>query len=166
MLKIVKVPNPILNQPSKPVKKIDGQIKRLAEKMIKLIQGKSERLGVGLSAVQIGKPIRLFVAYDPQTDKNHVFINPQISWYSQKMTQGLPNKDFPYEGCLSVPSVFGLVKRHQAITINWQDLEGKSHHQKFTGFIATVIQHEHDHLNGILFTQRVLEQKGQLYQLK
>ncbi|PJE70109.1 peptide deformylase [Candidatus Shapirobacteria bacterium CG10_big_fil_rev_8_21_14_0_10_48_15] len=168
MLKIITVPAAILHKKSTPIKKIDQEITTLAKKMIDVIRHGSEdqRIGVGLSAVQVGHPLRLLVVYDPEPQTNLILVNPKITWRSAKMTQGLDHRNFPYEGCLSVPQIFGLVKRHQAIKAHWQDLAGKIHAEKFSGFVATVIQHEEDHLNGILFTQRVLEQQGQLYRLE
>jgi len=184
-LKIITVPNSILRQKSKPARKIDKKIKKLAEEMINLIKNGQarllleserprsqrpdgqgdERIGVGLSAVQIGKPVQLFVAYNPETKKDLVFVNPKIIWKSKEKTDGIPNKKFKYEGCLSIPGIFGLVKRHQAIKVCWLALNVKKHTKKFSGFLATVIQHEIDHLNGILFTDCVLKQKGKIYKL-
>ena len=87
-LKISTVPNSILHQKSKPVRRIDKKIKKLAGKMIGLIKTglEGERLGVGLSAIQVGKPIRLFVAYDKQVRKDLIFINPKIIWKSKKQS--------------------------------------------------------------------------------
>ena len=166
-LKIITVPNSILRQKSKPARKIDKKIKKLAEEMINLIKNGQgdERIGVGLSAVQIGKPVQLFVTYNPETKKDLVFVNPKIIWKSKEKTDGIPNKKFKYEGCLSIPRIFGLVKRHQAIKVCWLALNAKKHTKKFSGFLATVIQHEIDHLNGILFTDCVLKQKGKIYKL-
>jgi len=167
-LKIITVPDPLLRQKSKPVKRLDQKVTQLAAEMIKIIKGNSrgQRIGVGLSAVQVGKLIRLFVAYSPQSKKDLVFINPKITWQSKKMTQGVPEREFPYEGCLSIPGYLGLVKRHQTIELEYQSLSGRRWKRKFTGLLATIIQHELDHLNGILFIDRVLEQKGPLYQVE
>lgn len=166
MLKIITTPNAVLNKKSKSIKKIDTKIAALAEKMTSAIASEGNRIGVGLSAVQIGQLIRLFVVFDLKTKKNHIFVNPKITWQSKALTTGVPESDNPYEGCLSVPKIFGKVKRHQSIKIRWQDLNGQIRMGKFTGFVATVIQHEYDHINGVLFTQRVLEQKDQLYKLE
>ena len=178
-LKIRRVPDPILRKKSKPVSlstpphrragnRRNRQVRQLSEKMIEIIKKgpQGERIGVGLSAVQIGKLIRLFVAYSLKTKKDYVFVNPQINWRSKKMTKGVPEREFPYEGCLSVPGYLGLVKRHWAIKLAWQDLSGKKHQQKFSGFLATVIQHETDHLNGTLFIDRVLKQKSKIYKVE
>jgi peptide deformylase len=167
-LKIRCVPDHILRQKSKPVLKIDKKIKKMAKEMINfLAKGtKGKRIGVGLSAVQIGKPLRLFIAFDPQKEKDKVFLNPQITWQSKKMTKGVPESENENEGCLSVPGYWGKVKRHWQIKLAYQDLQGKKHHQKFKGFLSTVIQHETDHLNGILFVDRILKQKGKIYKVE
>lgn len=177
-LKIVTTPNPVLRQKSKSVPKIDRQIKKLAQAMIQLISssgrsasgGKAgpedKPIGVGLSAVQIGQLKRLFVGLDPQKKDYRVFVNPKIVGKSKKLTEGVPERENKLEGCLSVPEVFGIIKRHQWIKLRYQNLQGQTKTEKFSSFLATVIQHEHDHLEGILFTDRILEQKGKIYKLE
>ena len=167
-LKFRTVPNPILRQKSKPISQIDQKIKKLAQKMINLIKNGSEgkRIGIGLSAIQVGKPIRLFVAYDKQVQKDLIFVNPEIIWKSKKLISGIPDTENKYEGCLSVPGFLGSVKRHQSIKLKFQTLNGRIQKRKFSGFLSTVIQHEMDHLNGILFVERVLKQKGKIYKFE
>jgi len=167
MFEIQFVPNPILQKQSKPVAKIDRKIKKLAKAMAQLIENKpqGQRLGVGLSAVQVGQLKQLFIAYNPQDKKTLFFVNPKIIWQSKKLTKGVPNSNNRYEGCLSIPGVYGLVKRSQSIKLRYTNLDGQIINQKFSGFLATVIQHEYDHLNGILFPQRVLAQGNELYRL-
>lgn len=167
-LKLVTVPNPILRQKSKPVKKIDKKTKKLSQAMIDLIKTgpDGQPIGVGLSAVQIGKPLQLFVAFNPQTKKYQVFLNPQITARSKELTDGVPEKENKAEGCLSVPNLVGIVKRHLWIKLRYQTLENEEKEEEASGLFATIIQHESDHLQGILFTDRLLEQKGKVYQLK
>lgn len=175
-LEILTVPNPILRQKSKPIKKIDKKIKKLATAMIQLISGQSapERkqkakrkpIGVGLSAVQIGKLIRLFVAFNPESKQYLAFINPRIFKKSLKLIKGLPQKENKYEGCLSIPGIVGQVVRHHWIVIVYQNLEGMTKTEKFSGLLSTVIQHENDHLEGILLTDKLLEQKEPIYRLE
>lgn len=168
MLKILTVPEKILTTPSKPVVKIDKKVKKLAQKMIYLLGkgAKGKPLGVGLSACQVGEPLRIFTAYSPKSHRHLVFINPKITWSSKTKTSGVPERDNPLEGCLSVPSVWGRVKRSKKIKVAYTTLNGQPVTRKFNGFLATVIQHEYDHLNGILFVERVLEQKGKLYKIE
>ncbi len=112
------------------------------------------------------------------TDKSPIttFINPiieklegekEIPKFSntQKIEAKKPQKfkGKLLEGCLSLPNIWGNVLRTKIITVSWQDELGKLHKKNFTGFPAVIIQHEMDHLNGVLFTKRVLEQKGTLY---
>ncbi len=118
--------------------------------------------GVGLAAPQIGEPWRVFIT-KPLADIR-VFINPEIIQISTKKTDGVPERENKLEGCLSIPKIWGRVHRAEGLTLKYQDESGGSHTEKFSGFLATIIQHETDHTNGILYVQRVLEQKGKLYQ--
>ncbi|HUS60327.1 MAG TPA: peptide deformylase [Nevskiaceae bacterium] len=170
-LRIRTVPDPILHQKSKPAQSPAGgnkKIKKLAQKMINLIKNgpEGQRIGVGLSAVQIGKPLRIFVVYSKKSQKDLVFVNSKIIWKSKKLVNGIPDTENKYEGCLSVPGFLGLVKRHQSIKLEYQALNGRIQKRKFSGFLSTVIQHEMDHLNGILFVERVLKQKGKIYKFE
>ena len=166
-LKIIIVPNSILRKKSKPIKNINQIISNLAKAMIQLIKegpgGKP--IGIGLSAVQIGKLIRLFVAFNPETKKYQAFVNPEIIKKSKELTDGLEGEN-KGEGCLSIPGFTGVVKRHQEINLKYQNLAGQEKEEKFSGLMATIIQHEYDHLEGILFTDRVLEQGSKIYELQ
>ena len=126
--------------------------------------------GVGLAAPQIGKSVRIFIVKPSDKSRVMVFINPEIIAQSSEVDYvKRPKKDLSekaskkLEGCLSLPTIWGPVLRSSSITISYLDEYGKSHKKKFSNFLATIIQHEIDHLNGILFTKRVLEQKGTLY---
>lgn len=178
-LEIKTVPDPILRKKSKPIKKIDQQTKKLTQAMIEKLSGQKEsknkekdkekkeaenkRIGIGLSAVQVGYLKRLFVVWDPKTEKDLVFINPKITWRSKKQIKEIPEIENKYEGCLSVPGFWGLVKRPAAIKLEYQDLNSQKQKQIFRGFLARVIQHELDHLNGILFIDRLLKQKEKIF---
>lgn len=161
-LKLVTVPNPLLRQVSQPITKIDKKIIQLVQNMIDtLARGpEGERLGVGLSAVQIGKPKRLFVIFS----RGHylVFINPQLTWVSPRLNSH-PKQ---MEGCLSIPGLYGLVTRPDAVKIRFQNLDGQWQEKKFTGLTATVVQHEFDHLEGVLFIDHLLKQKGRLFEVQ
>ncbi len=132
----------ILRQMSKEVTKVDP-------KMLKDMEDAMKKLdGIGISAIQIGKAHRVFLAGNPA----QVFINPKIidkSSYSK----------VDWEGCLSCPGAHVRVRRSHTITIKYTDLEGKEIKRKFKGFEARVIQHELDHLNGFLIKDR-----GKVYQ--
>lgn len=168
MLKIITVPNKILTTASKPVVKIDEKVKKLVKEMIALLSkgAKGKPLGVGLSACQVGKPLRFFIAYSKKSRRYLTFINPKIIWFSKRKILGVPERKNPYEGCLSVPGVWGKAWRSKKIKISYQNLNGTPVIRKFSGFLATVIQHEYDHLAGILFVERVLEQGAKLYKIE
>jgi peptide deformylase len=120
--------------------------------------------GVGLAAPQIGEPWRLFITRPTEKSAIRVFINPTIVHISESKTDGVPERENKLEGCLSIPKIWGRVDRASELTLDYQDETGTTHQESFTGFLATIIQHETDHTNGVLFVQRILEQKGKLYQ--
>lgn len=163
--KIITVPDTKLRQQSKPVKKIDKKIEKLVADLINTAKAAEEPKGVGLSAIQISKPIRVFVI--KKGKKFSPIINPKITWQSKKMfSQVLEKEKVFLEGCLSVPGYYGFVDRPNAIKLKWQDLQGKTHEEKFENKEAAYVQHELDHLNGIIFVDRILKQQGKVYKLK
>ncbi len=162
--KIIIVPNPKLRQQSKPVKKIDKKIEKLVKDLIDTAKAAKEPKGVGLSAIQISKPVRVFVI--KRGKKFTPFINPIITWKSKKKhSQVLEKEKLFLEGCLSIPNFYGFVDRPHVVKLKWQDLKGKTHQDKFENKESTFVQHELDHLNGILFVDRVLKQQGKVYKL-
>lgn len=164
-MEIITYPNPILRQKSNPITN-QTQAAELAQKLYQTIIDKEGKLvGVGLSAIQIGIPAQIFLAYSKASQKMLVFINPEIIWYSKNQTSGIPDSENKYEGCLSVPNKWGIVKRAKKIKIAYQTLSGQKTTRTFSGQLATIIQHEYDHLQGILFIDRLKEQGGKLYQL-
>lgn len=162
MLEILSAPNPILSQIAKDVPKIDSDVLDFVEQMKTALENSVDPVGVGLAAPQVGKSVRIFIAKPTEKGSFKIFINPHIIDASQKL-ESKKAKVKKLEGCLSLPTIWGEVARHEYVTIEFQDETGKNHKRKFTGFMATIIQHEIDHLEGILFTKRVLEQKGTLY---
>lgn len=167
MLSIVKAPNEVLSAPAKPVGKIDKNTLRLIEEMKQTLNHTRDPEGVGLAAPQVGKSLQLFLAKPTPKSPFLVFINPKIVSESETMQElKRPKKSKSpgkLEGCLSLVNIWGTIKRHATLTISYLDEQGKPHTKKFGGFLATVIQHEIDHLQGILFPKRVLEQQGKLY---
>lgn len=101
--------------------------------------------GVGIAAPQVGRPVRVFVAVDGKTP--HVIINPVMTRKSWRMEDG-------EEGCLSVPGKYGIVRRYRAFRVRGLDREGKPVVHDAVGFFARVLQHELDHLDGVLFIDR------------
>jgi peptide deformylase len=166
--KIMTVPSPILRQKSKPVNPPiggDQKIKNLVNDLLETVKAAKEPRGVGLSAVQINKLIRIFVV--KRGENFTPFINPKIIWQSKKrFSQVLAKEKLFMEGCLSVPGYYGFVDRSYAIKLQWQDLQGKTNQEKFEDRESAYVQHELDHLDGVLFVDRILEQKGKIYQLE
>ena len=121
--KITTVPNPLLRQKSKKVAKVDKKIQKVITDLLETVKNASEPTGLGLSAVQIGQPMRIFVA---KTKNNfEVFINPQIVFASKETLKKVLKKEQRFfEGCLSVPQVYGFVDRPYQIKLEWLDEKG------------------------------------------
>lgn len=120
--------------------------------------------GVGLAAPQIGINLRMFCLKVASSSPVEYFINPQILTRGDSPNHKNP-QDQPLEGCLSIPNTWGFVQRHSIITLKFTSIKNQTKTQEFTGFHAVIIQHEMDHLEGVLFTQRVLEQGHKLYEI-
>jgi len=161
---IVQLPNPILTTPSKEITFFDKKLSTMIADMKKLLLSAKNPKGVGLAGPQAGYPYRIFITKPNEKSDIRVFINPEIISRSEQVTDGVPERDNKLEGCLSIPAIWGAVKRSQSLTLRYQDETGKPCEEEFSGFLATIIQHETDHVNGILFTFRVVEQKGKFFQ--
>lgn len=143
MLKIITHPNPILRQKAAPIKDVSSSdIQKLIPELAELML-KSD--GLGIAAPQIAKSIRLIIVR--YKDDNLALLNPKIT--SKSIL-----KEIDEEGCLSVPNVYGQVKRCKKITVKYQDPQGKLRKISGQGLFARVIQHEVDHLDGILFIDK------------
>ena len=157
---IVEVPDPRLREISKPVDKVDDEVRALVADMLETMY---HAPGIGLAAIQVGVPKRILVIDlqepeeedgDPVKDPR-VFINPEILESS--------DQEVPYtEGCLSVPDQFAEVDRPDRIRARWLDLDGKQRDEEITGLLAVCLQHEMDHLNGILFIDHLSRLKRQM----
>lgn len=165
-MKIIITPNPILTTPSQPVEKINQQVLDFIEEMKKTLLSTTTPKGVGLAAPQIGKNLQVFITKPNEKSAIRVFLNPEIIEKSTELTSAVPERKNPLEGCLSIPGLWGSVKRHQSVKIRYTTPDTKTHTQTFSGFMATIIQHEMDHLNGQLFPSRVLQQQGNLFEAK
>ena len=144
-LKIIQYPDPRLKKMSKPVEAFDDNLRQLAARMLELMR---EAKGVGLAAPQVGLNIRMFVMNPTgEAADDRVYVNPDLS--------GGEGEEEAEEGCLSIPGVNVKVLRHKQLTMRAWDLEGKPIEQVATGFIPRVWQHELDHLNGTLLTDRM-----------
>lgn len=146
---ILEAPDPVLRQVSTPVEAITPELQVLIDDMFETMYAAP---GIGLAAVQVGVPKRILVIdlQDPEEEggeparKPMVFINPEILQSAETIV--------PYqEGCLSVPDQYAEVERPDSIRARWLDRDGKVHEEELDGLLATCLQHEMDHLEGILF---------------
>jgi peptide deformylase len=147
-LQIIHYPHPTLRHHSKPLRRVDAELRKIIEEMFELMY---EHEGVGLAANQVDLPYRLFVANpegDPKAKESEaVFINPVLSG-----GRGLEEDE---EGCLSIPGVRAQVTRNATIKIQAYDLEGNEISGEVDGLMARIAQHETDHLDGTLFIDRL-----------
>jgi len=156
---ILEVPDPQLKTISAPVETFDDALRVLVADMLETMY---DAPGIGLAAIQVGVPLRVLVmdlqedGEDGEPVKNpRVFINPEILDPSQ--VYALYN-----EGCLSVPDQYADVERPATIRARWQDLDGIAHEEAMDGLLATCLQHEMDHLEGILFIDHLSRLKRQM----
>lgn len=154
ILEIIQLGHPVLRSVAQPIENIgDCQLQKLIDNLIATV-GKAN--GVGIAAPQVAIGQRLFVvASRPNLRYPHApvmaptaMINPQILAHSTEI-----NKD--WEGCLSIPGIRGLVPRYQAIEVEYTNRDGKRQRQELTDFVARIFQHERDHLDGIVFLDRL-----------
>ena len=147
-MEIVKHPHPALRFRSVPVTRIDAALRAVVREMFDLMY---EAKGIGLAANQVALPFRVFVmnlsGEEADPEQEHVFINPVI--------RGKRGGDVAEEGCLSMPHLFADVRRPEAVTIEAFDLDGQGFEMKLDELPARVVQHEADHLDGILFTDKL-----------
>jgi peptide deformylase len=177
-MKIVQAPDNVLSQTAKPVPKIDKAIKKLLKEMEYTLTTQVDPEGVGLAAPQVGESLQLFIIKQDHDSPVLTFINPVIEEIIEKPKEKISTeKDdetqkkkskrkktgVQLEGCLSLKDVWGVVHRAHSVILSYMDETGTHHKKTFDGFLATIIQHEFDHLQGILFPKRVLEQKNPLY---
>ncbi len=145
MLEIRKYPDPVLRQKAAPVEIIDDELRRLAADMIETMYANK---GVGLAAPQVGVSRRLFVVdLDPEQRDPRVLINPVFRSRSK-------GKESQTEGCLSLPTLEARVSRSASVVVEAQDLDGQVVEYAVEGLAARAMQHENDHLDGILFVDK------------
>jgi peptide deformylase len=153
VLTVLTVPEPILRQKSKRVRTIDGSVRKLAGDMIETMHAAS---GVGLAAPQVGVPLRVIVIGLPD-EEDFVLINPEIVRRS--------GERLVTEGCLSIPGYFGEIKRAQRVTVKGKDLSGKEVRIKAEELLAQALEHEIDHINGVLYIDH-LESNDKLHRIE
>ena len=159
-LPIITVPDPLLRKVSEPVERVDAEILKLMDDMLETMYAAP---GIGLAAVQVGVPKRLLVMdlqepenpddpESPVVKEPRVFINPEILSSS--------DHEVPYlEGCLSVPDQYAEVMRPDRIRARWLDEHGEQHEEELDGLLAVCLQHEMDHLEGVLFIDHLSKLK-------
>ena len=145
---IIILPDKQLRLVSKPVEKVTTEIRRLADDMFETMYAAP---GIGLAAIQVAQPLRLITMDLAKRDENgettpkpRVFVNPEIVSSSEEIS-------VYEEGCLSIPEYYEEVERPARVRLRFTDLDGKLHEEDAEGLYATCIQHEIDHLNGVLF---------------
>ncbi|KXK08829.1 MAG: Peptide deformylase [Microgenomates bacterium OLB22] len=161
-MNIIHTPHEVLTTPAATVGRIDKKIHTLISEMKKALVAHKDPEGVGLAATQVGVAKRIFIMMPTKQAPIEVFINPEIVEQSE-ISHVSKSKETRLEGCLSIPRLWGPVRRSEKVRLVWQDEHGMQREEWFSGFKAIIIQHEVDHLNGILFTQRIMEQHGRLY---
>lgn len=140
---VVKIPDPVLRKVAAPVERIDKKIDEFISTMVNSMKAAN---GVGLAAPQLGKSLRIIVIA-PAGSKPMVLINPVIT--------AMEGEAIGEEGCLSIPGLYGDVKRAHKVTVEANDRRGKPMAYEMEGMAARIVQHEVDHLEGILFIDKV-----------
>ena len=163
---IITLPNSHLRQKSKRVGLITDDIRNIAEDMISATldwdDSREHEVGVALAAIQIDRPFRIIIVRNNYEDKNDrsftIFINPEIT-----KKEGETISD--YEGCLSVPNLYGKVKRFSKVRVKALDINGKPFRVTATGYLARIFQHEIDHTNGLVFIDHIKNDEDAFYKL-
>jgi peptide deformylase len=172
---IIEIPDPRLKQVSKRVERFDDDLRTLVADMFETMY---DAPGIGLAAIQVGVPLRVLVidlqpddpdaepevctahgghehTHQPTKKEPRVFVNPEILDTSEELS-------VYNEGCLSVPEIYAEIERPARIRARWQDLDGQVREEEMDGLLATCLQHEMDHLEGILFVDRLSRLKRQM----
>jgi len=145
LLEVIRYPDPQLREVCTPIEEVDEELRALIRRMFVLM---FESRGVGLAASQVGVTVRLFVASPTsEPDDCHVYINPRIL-----SAAGTQNAE---EGCLSFPTIFCNIKRAQTVTIEATDMNGQRFQQTCDELHSRIIQHENDHIDGLLLVDRM-----------
>lgn len=163
---IITLPNPRLRTRSKKVGIVTNDIKKLIADMeaatLDWEDSRDHEVGVALAAIQVDSLLRVVIIrnnFDNKNDKTfQVYINPEITKYEGKQIED-------YEGCLSIKNVYGLIKRYEKIRVKAIGIDGRTIRVTAKGFLARIFQHEIDHTNGIVFIDRIKEDRGAFFNL-
>ena len=145
---LIILPDPLLRQVSKPIERVDADLKRLADDMLETMY---DAPGIGLAAIQIGVPRRMLVidvSREGEEKQPLVFVNPEV-------VASTDERSVYEEGCLSIPDYYAEVERPATVTVKYLDRDGKEQTVQADGLLATCLQHEIDHLNGVLFIDHI-----------
>ncbi len=149
---LIILPDPVLRMVSAPVERVDADVKKLAADMLDTMY---DAPGIGLAAIQVGEPLRMLVidlAKEGEPPAPQVFINPQV------LATG-DERSVYEEGCLSIPDYYAEVERPASVRVKYVDAQGMTHEIDADGLLATCLQHEIDHLNGMLFIDHISKLK-------
>jgi peptide deformylase len=149
---LIILPDPLLRLVSKPVERVDGQLRKLAGDMLETMY---DAPGIGLAAIQVGEPVRMLVidlAKEEEPKAPQVFVNPDV-------VESSDQRSVYEEGCLSIPDYYAEVERPSSVRVKYFDLDGKEQEVAAEGLLATCLQHEIDHLNGVLFIDHISKLK-------
>jgi peptide deformylase len=152
---ILILPDKRLRLVSEPVKTVDAEVRKLVEDMFETMY---DAPGIGLAAIQVGVPRRVITMDLSKKDEDkeqRVLLNPEIVWSSDE-------KKVHEEGCLSIPEFYEEVERPAEVRVKYLGLDGKAHEIEAKGLLATCVQHEIDHLNGVLFIDHISRLKRSL----
>jgi len=155
MLEIKKYPDPVLRKKAAPIKDINGKLQNLIEDMVETMY---KAYGIGLAAPQIGKSLRLIVIDISKREEKYpliILLNPEIYFAEGKISSE--------EGCLSIPGYVSTIRRAEKVLVKGIDREGKTVEFEATGLLSRVFQHEIDHLDGILFIDRLSPIKKEFF---
>jgi peptide deformylase len=145
---ILTVPDPFLKQVSKPVETVDDDLRRLMDDMLETMYAAP---GIGLAAIQVGVPLRVIVmdlAGQDEEPQPRYYVNPEFTWRSDEL--------FTYEeGCLSVPEIYDEIERPARVRFTYLNYDGEKVEEEAEGLYAVCIQHEYDHLEGVLFIDKL-----------
>jgi peptide deformylase len=156
---ILIIPDKRLRLESEPVTGIDKPLRALVDDMFETMYAAP---GIGLAAIQIGVPKRVVtmdLAKKDEPKQPHVFINPEVTWKSGEHSTY-------EEGCLSIPEYYEEVERPKSVRVKYLDLDGKQHEIEADGLLATCLQHEIDHINGVLFIDHISKLKRDMVMKK
>ena len=149
---LIILPDPVLRQASRPVERVDEQLRGFARDMLDTMY---DAPGIGLAAIQVGEPIRMLVidlAKEDEPKAPQIFINPEVLHQSEI-------RSVYEEGCLSIPDYYAEVERPAGVRVKFLDADGKEQEIAAEGLLATCLQHEIDHLNGVLFIDHISKLK-------